>query len=89
MSGQPKYKTPSWYDKSKLRRVMYAPRYRGWVIDLGDGTCRFANQPMLGENGPNWGDRVKLIKKIPMDIVDYNVIIERYKPELDLVKNDK
>lgn len=54
--------SPKWYDESKLRKAYYAEGYSGWVIDLGDGTCRFANQPLLGEDGPNWGDRVALVE---------------------------
>lgn len=67
--------TPEWYDESRLRKAEYAPGYTGWVIDCGDGTCRFANSPLLGcddENNPNrdainaaapqWGDRVRLIE---------------------------
>lgn len=71
--------TPDWYDESKLRRAYYAEGYSGWVIDLGDGTCRFANDPLLGEDGPRWGDRVPLIEdgdNLPM--VDGSKILERY-----------
>ena len=39
---------PSWYDELKLRRVAYADNYYGWVIDCGDGTCRYVNEPLLG-----------------------------------------
>lgn len=39
---------PGWYDESRLRRVFYAAGYTGWVVDLGDGTCRYANAPLLG-----------------------------------------
>ena len=53
-------KTPDWYDESKLVRATFADGYIGWVVDLGDGTCRFSNSPLLGENGPKWGDRVDL-----------------------------
>jgi hypothetical protein len=58
-------KSPDWYDESKAVRAIYAlengyPAYGGWVIDLGDGTCRFSNDPLLGEVGPKWGDRVDL-----------------------------
>jgi hypothetical protein len=41
-------KTPDWYDESKLRKAYYAAGYTGWVIDLGDGTGRYANEPLLG-----------------------------------------
>lgn len=40
--------TPPWYDESKLRRARYAEGYSGWIIDLGDGTGRYANDPLLG-----------------------------------------
>ena len=59
--------TPDWYDESKVVRAIYAiegdrghSSYGGYVQDLGDGTCRFTNSPMLGEGGPEWGDRVDL-----------------------------
>lgn len=41
-------KQPEWYDESKLQRAYYADGYRGWIINCGDGTCRYANAPMLG-----------------------------------------
>lgn len=41
-------KVPDWYNESRLRKVYYAEAYTGWVIDLGDGTCRYANEPLLG-----------------------------------------
>lgn len=53
---------PDWYDESKLRKAYYDQGYSGWVIDLGDGTCRYANSPLLGEDGPKWGDRVNLVR---------------------------
>jgi hypothetical protein len=84
-------RTPDWYDESKLRQVEYAPNYRGWIIDLGDGTCRYANDPMLGEGNyllpnykelnakrPHYGDRVRLVDDKP----DKAQIIERWMPEL-------
>lgn len=52
--------TPDWYDESKVVKAIYAEGYSGWVVDLGDGTCRFSNAPLLGEGGPEWGDRVDL-----------------------------
>lgn len=59
--------SPDWYDESKIVRAIYAVEgdrghssYGGYVQDLGDGTCRFTNAPMLGEGGPEWGDRVDL-----------------------------
>ena len=83
-------KNPSWYKESKLKKVEYAPNYFGYIIDLGDGTCRYANDPMLGESNtflpnfkeinrtrPHWGDRVKLVNGKP----DRNQIIERWEPE--------
>ena len=85
-------KSPEWYDKTKLVRAYYADGYTGWVIDLGDGTCRFANAPLLGcddddnphkdeinRNAPRWGDRVRLVRSggaLPR--VDATEILERY-----------
>ena len=75
-------KPPKWYDESKLLRVHYADDYTGWVIDLGDGTCRYVNSPLLGEDGPQWGDRVRLIKGSRGWMrADESIIIERYKDE--------
>jgi hypothetical protein len=83
MAGQKseKPKPPEWWDEAKLIKVMYeVSDYFGWVIDLGDGTCRYVNQPLLGEDGPNWGDRVKLKKlKDNTFFADHTEIIERYK----------
>ena len=85
---EPVYKEPEWYDVDRLVSAWYVKdEYGGWVIDLGDGTCRFANDPMLGEDGPNWGDRVRLIKRgNNRPVVDYSEILERYDPEVDLIK---
>lgn len=82
---------PSWFDESKQRQVEYAPGYFGWIQDLGDGTCRYVNDPMLGEsnyflpnykelnkNRPHYGDRVKLVNGKP----DKTQILERWMPEL-------
>lgn len=52
--------TPAWYDETKVTKATFADGYSGWVVDLGDGTCRFSNSPLLGEGGPEWGDRVDL-----------------------------
>ena len=70
---------PDWYDESKLARAIYDEGYTGWVIDLGDGTCRYANSPLLGDDGPSWGDRVRLIQ-MPhgLPIADSSEILERY-----------
>lgn len=51
---------PEWMKNGKTVKATYADGYSGWVVDLGDGTCRLANSPLLGENGPEWGDRVDL-----------------------------
>ena len=85
-------KVPDWYDEKKLRKAYYAEGYSGWVVDLGDGTCRFANEPMLGcddpENPdhdainaarPHWGDRVRLVEaRDGLPRVDASEIIERH-----------
>lgn len=52
--------SPEWYDEKKLRKVQFADDETGWVIDLGDGTCRYVNEPLV--DGVSWGDRVPLIK---------------------------
>lgn len=84
--------SPEWYDESKLRKAYYADGYKGWVIDLGDGTCRFANEPLLGCDDdsnpekdainaarPRWGDRVPLVEDEDGVLrVDASKIIERY-----------
>lgn len=81
------FRPPDWYDETKLRRAYFAKGYTGWVIDLGDGTCRFANQPLLGENGPNWGDRVPLEKgKDGLAMIIASQILERYDPETDRIQ---
>lgn len=84
------YKTPEWYDEEKLIRAYYvANEYTGWVIDLGDGTCRFANPPLLGENGPKWGDRVRLVKSgAGLPVVDYSEILEHYDAEADRIEDE-
>ena len=72
--------SPDWYVEENLRKVYYADGYLGWVIDLKDGTCRFANDPLLGKDGPEWGDRVKLIEPLIEDElarVDYSEIIKK------------
>lgn len=77
---QEENKTPDWYDKKKLRKAYYEyPDYTGWVIDLGDGTCRYANAPLLSKKGPQWGDRVRLVpSKTDFPIADSSKILERY-----------
>lgn len=40
--------SPPWWDETKLERAYYAEGYSGWIINLGDGTCRYANGPLLG-----------------------------------------
>lgn len=51
---------PAFYALGPTVKATFADGYSGWVVDLGDGTCRLANQPLLGENGPKFGDRVDL-----------------------------
>jgi hypothetical protein len=77
--------TPEWYDESKLRKAYYDTGYTGWIIDNGDGTCHYANNPLLGEGGPNWGDKVRLIPPGPGQVfptADSSEILERYNPEI-------
>lgn len=86
---------PAWYDSTKLRKAYYAKwDYSGWVIDLGDETCRYANDPLLGcdscpegkdcshnKAAPRWGDRVPLLKFPQGLFADNSNIIERYSEE--------
>lgn len=76
-------KLPDWYKEENLRMVWYAiNEYSGWVVDLGDGTCRYANSPMLGEDGPKWGDRVPLVALGgEVYYADKSKIIDHYEPE--------
>ena len=58
-------RTTDTYDPSKLVNATFAfengmHAYGGYVIDLGDGTCKLANSPLLGDTGPKYGDRVDL-----------------------------
>jgi hypothetical protein len=81
--------SPEWYDESKLRKAYFAEArdYTGWVIDLGDGTCRYANRPLLGEDGPGWGDRVRLVDRgWGFPFADPSEILEKYEPEDDNLK---
>jgi hypothetical protein len=62
---QQESRLPDWYNESKLVNATFAfengrSAYGGYVIDLGDGTCRIANDIMLGEDNLKWGDRVDL-----------------------------
>jgi hypothetical protein len=64
---------PDWYDESKIVKAIFTFENgrsveTGWVIDLGDGTCRLANRPIGGIF--NWGDRVDLFyhPSFPLDI---------------------
>lgn len=80
---------PDWYDESKVTKAIFAfeggrSAYTGWVVDLGDGTCRFSNSPLLGENGPEWGDRVDLFyhpcSPFDMPMVGYRIYGEGEEP---------
>lgn len=80
---------PEWYDENKVTKAVFAfenghSAYTGWVVDLGDGTCRFANAPLLGEGGPQWGDRVDLFyhpcSPFDMPMVGYRIYGEGEEP---------
>lgn len=77
------YKTPEWYDESKLTKIYFGDGERGWAIDLGDGKYRLANQPiaaMFGDpDSPRWGDLVEQVGNRELRV------IERYNPEDDLI----
>jgi hypothetical protein len=98
MATKKKTKSPDWYDVKKIAKAYYAvPDYTGWIIDLGDGTCRYLNEPLLGcddnnnpkkdeinANRPHWGDRVPLIKTGDgLPLADSTRILERYVPSED------
>lgn len=57
---------PDWLDEDKLVQATFAFEgegriaYGGPVVDLGDGTCRLAVKPLLGDGSPEFGDRVDL-----------------------------
>lgn len=51
---------PDWYDESKIVGVTIDEGYSGYVQDLGDGTCRFVINPLMGDGSPEFGDRVDL-----------------------------
>ncbi len=91
MSDEETTKSPDWYDESKVIRAIYAiegdgghSAYGGYVQDLGDGTCRFTNAPMMGEDGPEWGDRVDLFynpcEPFGRPMVGYRVYPEGVEP---------
>lgn len=80
---------PDWYDEKKVTKAVFAiergrPVYTGWVVDLGDGTCRFSNAPLLGEHGPQYGDRVDLFynpcKPLDMPWVGYRIYKDGEEP---------
>ena len=79
------YRTPEWYDAGKLRKVVYGEfeggtKELGWIVDLGDGTCRIANDPMTINAA--WGDRFRLLDE---RTIDPEGLIEKYDPEVDRV----
>jgi hypothetical protein len=96
MNEKRKYKQPAWYDKDKLIRVMYTSTETGWAVDLGDGTCRLANNPCAASDGdpasPRWGDRCTLVTRIDgpppaqIGLPTIGAIVERYVPLDDLVE---
>ena len=76
----------NWYEESNMQRAFYSPEldYTGWVVDLGDGTCRYVHSPLMGEDGPSWGDRVPLVDikhYSGMKLADHTTVIERYEDE--------
>lgn len=81
--------TPEWYDESRVRKAIFAfergrSAYTGWVVDLGDGTCRLANAPLLGPDGPEWGDRVDLFyhpcSPFDMPMIGYRIYQDGEEP---------
>ena len=68
--------SPNWYDKSKLCRIRFALDETGWAINMGDGTYRLANTPIVGMVGkqhpdlPQWGDLVKIVPHDGLKIIE-------------------
>jgi hypothetical protein len=81
---------PSWWNDSKLVRIRFAPRETGWAIDMGDGTYRLANTPIVSfgvephsaefQRLPTWGDLVRI--RGGRDEETYLEIIEKHQAPL-------
>ena len=87
--AMPEYKTPEWYDESKLFRLRFVHENNigesVWAVDLGDGTCRLANDPLI--RGLGWGDR---IRKPSGDIGAYDFeMVEKYDPKADEIEGGR
>lgn len=86
----PEYKEPDWYDRDKLRRIQFASDETGWVVDMGDGTYRLANNPIRGMVGQRvkeiaqWGDLIKIGSHTEEN--GFLEVIEKYDPEVDRIK---
>ena len=79
-----KYKEPDWYDRSKLIKVRYAEGETGWAVDMGDGSCRLANSPLIED--VEWGDRVELLPDpTGADFPSIGRILEKYDAEVDRI----
>lgn len=83
---------PEWWDDDKVVRLYYALGESGWAIDMGDGTYRLANTPLIAwniekrlskedldairEELPEWGDLVRVNKVSDNCWLE---VIEKYK----------
>ena len=87
--SEDEFKEPDWYDRGRLCKAYLGEDETGWVIDLGDGTCRLANQPLpRGDVDLGWGDLVPLHKSSAFPKIERK-ILEKYDPEVDRIKPEE
>lgn len=77
--------SPDWYDESRLKHVYYAAGYSGWIIDLGDGTCRYANEPLLGADPGEQEDGTFLTEE---QCAEINRLAPHWGDRVPLVRKD-
>lgn len=83
-------KSPEWYDESKLTKILYESRERGWAVNMGDGLYRLANSPIRSafeETSARWGDLVRLKPNNGED--QWLEIVERYVPSPEELSEDE
>lgn len=84
---EPIRRTPLWYKEAKLTKIEFAPSEHGWAINIGDGTYRLANMPIMAMvdpvNAPRWGDLVRHSGSQKPE--DYLEVIERYNSAEDII----
>lgn len=83
------YKTPDWYDESKLRRAYLGDGETGWVVVVEPDKCRLANTPLPRDDDVNlsWGDLVPFIANGSRGFPEIErKVLEKYDPEVDRIK---